>query len=522
MASTLCAVSLSLIFGFSVTIASCSKILNVPLESAPGSIFSFSSKISQDLAEKGHDVTLLVSSTYHSDILKSTNVSGFDLEIYQSNMDKLTEYTPNLALSDTFGWYNLMFKILYLLSWDCDEMFADNAVLKRLKDSNFDLVVSHAGTPCQALLAHYLDKPFVLVSGVRVIPEFDAFMYNIPNNLAYVPCMGTGLIDKMSFFDRVYNAVDFVMKYIAYNMLLAVYGQVKYKHNIKPDLSIRDVFVDAELFLFNTDMTLHTPRPFMPNVISLGGGYQTKPVKPLQRELEDFVQSSGEDGIVVLSFGSYVVIDDEDQFRKFAMGLNKFPQKIVARYGGDKPPGYLDMDKFKLMKWIPQNDLLGHPKTKAFVYHGGLNGLYEAINYAVPIVGIPLFADQYDNVKVITDKGMGLALDIKTMTSEDLYNAVTKVMNEPRFKENAVRLSAIHRDQHMSPKDTMVYWIEYAIKHGGKHLQSQAVNLNFFQYHLIDVYVFIICVIVVAAYIISMTCSFICTRVCKRQKEKLN
>ncbi|XP_077989889.1 UDP-glucuronosyltransferase 2B15-like [Glandiceps talaboti] len=521
MASTLCAVSLSLIFGFSVTIASCSKILNVPLESVPGSVFSFSSKISQDLAEKGHDVTLLVSSTYHSDILKSTNVSGFDVEMFQSNIDEYTEHMQNLALRGKFGWYD-MFQILYLLSWDCDEMFADDAVLQRLKDSNFDLVVSHAGTPCPALLAHYLDRPFVLVSGFRVIPEFDAFMYNIPNNVAYVPCIGTGLIDKMSFFDRVYNSVYFVMKYISYNMLLAAYGQVKYKHNIKPDLSIRDVFVDAELFLFNTDMTLHTPRPFMPSVISLGGGYQTKPVKPLQTELEDFVQSSGEDGIVIFSLGSYIVIDDEDQFRKFAMGLNKLPQKIVARYGGDKPPGYLDMNKFKLMEWIPQNDLLGHPKTKAFVYHGGLNGLYEAINYAVPVVGIPLFADQYDNVKVITDKGIGLALDIKTMTSEDLCNAVTTAINEPRFKENAVRLSAIHRDQPMSPKDTMVYWIEYAIKHGGKHLQSQAVNLNFFQYHLIDVYVFIIFVVVVAAFIISVTCSFIGTRFCKRLKEKVN
>ena len=26
---------------------------------------------------------------------------------------------------------------------------------------------------------------------------------------------------------------------------------------------------------------------------------------------------------------------------------------------------------------MPQNDVLGHPRTKAFLSHGGVNGLYE-------------------------------------------------------------------------------------------------------------------------------------------------
>ncbi|XP_077989682.1 UDP-glucuronosyltransferase 2B15-like [Glandiceps talaboti] len=204
------------------------------------------------------------------------------------------------------------------------------------------------------------------------------------------------------------------------------------------------------------------------------------------------------------------------------MGLNKLPQKIVAKYDGDKLPEYLNTEKFKLMKWIPQNDLLGHPKTKAFVYHGGLNGVYEAIKYAIPMVGIPLFYDQPDNVKVITDKGMGLTLDIKTMTSEKLYDAVNTVIKDPRYKDNAVRLSNIYKDQPMSPKDTMIYWIEYAIKHGGKHLQSQAVNLTVFQYYLIDIFAFIVCVTGIVVYITYLTCYFIIRKVNRRQKEKAN
>ncbi|XP_077990629.1 UDP-glucuronosyltransferase 2B15-like [Glandiceps talaboti] len=514
-------VRMSLSVAILVETVSCSKILNIPMESVPGSLLSFSTKIAHDLAERGHDVTLLVSSIYHSSIVNSTQVSGVSVEQFNHIKDETNSHKSNLPLRGKVGLYHLLER-LYLLSWECDALFGDELVLTRLKNMDFDLVVSHAGTPCTVLLAHYLDKPFVVVSENRIIVEWEAYLFNIPSNLAYVPCGGTGLTDKMSFFDRVYNSVYFIIKYISLNMILAAYGQVKHKYNIKPHLSIRDVFVDAELFLFNTDFTLHFPRPFMPNAISVGGGYQTKPVTPLQKELEEFVESSGDDGIVIFSLGSYVVINDEVQFRKFAMGLNNLPQKIVARYGGDRHPGYLDMNKFKLMKWIPQNDLLGHPKTKAFVYHGGLNGVYEAINYAIPMVGIPLFDDQHDNVKVITDKGMGLTLDIKTMTSEDLYDAVTTVIKDPRYKDNAVRLSNIHKDQPMSPKDTMIYWIEYAIKHGGKHLQSQAVNLNVFQYYLIDIFAFIVCVTGIVVYITYLTCYFIIRKVNRRQKEKAN
>ncbi|XP_077999742.1 2-hydroxyacylsphingosine 1-beta-galactosyltransferase-like [Glandiceps talaboti] len=475
--------------------------------------------MADDLAARGHNVTLLVSSIYYSNIVESIDPdSADDMHIEQfpgiydlanADGDKFNK----LALTGRAGWYS-MFLAFEVIVPECDLLLSDKAVLIRLKNSQFDLIVTCELTPCGALLAHHLGLPFVLISSNRVIPEWDADMYNIPNNMAYTPCIGTGLTDKMSFLDRVYNSAYYVMKYISNAIVLAGYGKIKQKHNIKPYLSMRDVFADAELFLFCTDFSLDFPRPMMPNVVFVGGGYLTKTARVLDKELEDFVQSSGEDGVIIFSLGTYAEIDDEDKFRKFATGLKKLPQKIIAKYNGDQPPDYLDTTKFKLMKWIPQNDLLGHPKTKAFVSHGGLNSVYEAIYYAIPMIGIPLFYDQHDNIKAIADKGMGIALDIRTLTSDDLYEATTEVIKNPRYKDNAVRLSAIHKDKPMSPKDAMIYWTEYAIKHGGKHLQSQAVNLNIFQYYLVDVFAFIICVFGVVAIISFWTCCFVACPAC--------
>ena len=64
------------------------------------------------------------------------------------------------------------------------------------------------------------------------------------------------------------------------------------------------------------------------------------------------------------------------------------------------------------LDWIPQNDVMGHNNTKLFITHGGTNGLYEAIFHAVPMLGLPLLVDQYDNMLRITDRGAGKTLDI--------------------------------------------------------------------------------------------------------------
>ena len=75
--------------------------------------------------------------------------------------------------------------------------------------------------------------------------------------------------------------------------------------------------------------------------------------------------------------------------------------------------------------------ILGHPKTKAFITHGGTNGIYEAIYHGIPMVGLPLFADQPDNIARVKAKGAAVRVDLETMSARDLLSALKEVINNP-------------------------------------------------------------------------------------------
>lgn len=74
----------------------------------------------------------------------------------------------------------------------------------------------------------------------------------------------------------------------------------------------------------------------------------------------------------------------------------------------------------------------GHPKVKAFITHGGSHGIYEGICNGVPMVMLPLFGDQADNVQRMTARGVAESLSIVDVTSAKLLEALNKVINDKR------------------------------------------------------------------------------------------
>ena len=71
------------------------------------------------------------------------------------------------------------------------------------------------------------------------------------------------------------------------------------------------------------------------------------------------------------------------------------------------------------------------PKTLAFVTHTGNNGLLEAIHYRVPMVGLPIYMNQEDNLARLVEKDIAVGVS-KWSDAEEIYQAITKVISNRR------------------------------------------------------------------------------------------
>ncbi|XP_063286097.1 UDP-glucuronosyltransferase 1A1-like isoform X5 [Pelobates fuscus] len=280
---------------------------------------------------------------------------------------------------------------------------------------------------------------------------------------------------------------------------------------LQKDVSLQEILSHADIWLMREDFVFEFPKPVMPNMVHIGG-INCAQRKPLTKEFEQLVNSSGEHGFVVFSLGSMVSEIPIDKAIDIAKALGSIPQKVFWRYTGKVPPNLAE--NTHLVKWLPQNDLLAHPKARAFITHAGSHGIYEAICNAVPVVMLPLFGDQMDNAVRIEARGAGVTLNVLDMTSEDLSNALKNVIENPSYKKNIERLSALHLDRPIHPLDLAVYWVEFVMRHkGAPHLRPAAHDLNFFQYHSLDVIGFLLLVIITTLFI-SLKCSCMVFRRC--------
>uniref|UniRef100_A0A803W043 glucuronosyltransferase n=1 Tax=Ficedula albicollis TaxID=59894 RepID=A0A803W043_FICAL len=344
------------------------------------------------------------------------------------------------------------------------------------------------------------------------------FVFEFPRpvmpNMAFIG--GINCVQKKRLSQRVENALisllelDYCNSYYAEALKLS-------SEVLQRDMSLMDLVSPAAIWIMRFDFVFEYVRPVMPNMVFVGGINCAKK-KPLPKEFEAIVNASGEHGIVVFSLGSMVSEIPVKKAMEIAEALGTVPQTVLWRYTG-KTPSNLPKN-VKLVKWLPQNDLLAHPKTRAFITHGGSHGVYEGICNAVPMVLMPLFGDQMDNAKRVESRGAGLTLNILEMTTSDISNALKAVINDKKYKENIQRLSDLHLDRPIHPLDLAVHWVEFVMRHkGAPHLRPAAHDLNWVQYHSLDVIAFLAAVVLLSLFI-AFKCCLCCCRRCFCKKGR--
>uniref|UniRef100_A0A5F8HCP6 glucuronosyltransferase n=1 Tax=Monodelphis domestica TaxID=13616 RepID=A0A5F8HCP6_MONDO len=506
---------------------SCGKVLVWPLEY---SHWLNMKAILDELIARGHEVTVLTpsatllvdpnnSSTLHFEVFP-VQTNQEDVALFFEKMITFWTYEmPNLSLLE-YGasLQEILFQYSRFVKHTCESAVLNKELMKRLKKARYEVLLGDAVCPCTEVIAEILEIPLVYSLRFTVGNTYEKYCGGLPSPPSYVPVAFTKLTDNMTFMERVKNMLftlyfDFWFQNFDEKEWNQFYSDV-----LGRPTTLCETMGKAEMWLIRTYWDFEFPRPYLPN-FEFVGGLHCKPAKPLPEEMEKFVQSSGDHGIVVFSLGSMVKNLTDEKSNVIAAALAQIPQKVLWRYKGKKPATL--GPNTKTYDWIPQNDLLGHPKTKAFITHGGTNGIYEAIYHGIPMVGVPMFADQPDNIAHMKAKGAAVEVNFNKMTTADLLNALKTVINDPSYKENAMRLSRIHHDQPVKPLDRAVFWIEFVMRHkGAKHLRPAAHDLTWYQYHSLDVIGFLLACVATVVFIVAKSCLFCCRKFGKTGKKQ--
>ena len=457
-----------------------------------GSHYYLTEAVGEQLVSRGHNVTHLVSNAYYQQARSGPNAHLFNFEVFDTampndviyqlfaNMSKVAFLSPlnsqNIEIEKKPARHRFL---------DCRAMLSDQKLLQRIKTANYSLIIYDMLWPCLPIIANMFNIPLVgIISFPNPCMQTELAGSNI--NPSYVPCTGIGFTNKMTFVERFINTFLYAFVPWLTTDKYTWYNEILHEHN--DTIELIDVVSQTQLYLANSDFVADYPCALGPNVV-LVGGLTTRPPQALSPSLEDFVASSGENGIIICTFGSFLSSQDlfeaNSKLSIFISAFARLPQNVIMQLSHAPPfplPGNV-----KILPWLPQNDLLGHPRTKAFVFPGGNNGFYEAIYHGVPAVVMPLRGDQFDVAARVTSAGIGVVVNKLTVTEESLNQAIREVTTTNKFASKAKKLSSIFRDRPMPPAQRAAFWVEHVIKHGGQYLQSSARGLNRMQHILLDV-----------------------------------
>ncbi|XP_029642739.2 UDP-glucuronosyltransferase 2B20-like isoform X2 [Octopus sinensis] len=402
------------------------------------------------------------------------------------------------------------FQIKHLIQNMCDNFLLDNDWYHSIKELNasFAIVDSIFFSQCLAIVPYRLSIPFLFQGLLFGEP----FLRRVPWNPAVFPLLSSPHSDKMTFFQKLKNTLLTYSLY-TFSPWAPPSKSVKEYAPEKNDIPFESVLRKAQLFLTESDLLLSYPKPSLPSEVFIGG-IATHPALPLQGDIKEFVERS-KHGIIIVSFGGYIRELPKEHIEKMEKAFKEIKYDVIWK----QPDSKQLASNILIKQWLPQNDLLGHPKTKLFITHCGINGLFEALYHGVPILGLPVFADQFQNGLQMHVKEYGISMDIYNYNKDELVSNINELIENSKYKTNIKLASEIFHSRPEHPAERAARYVDHVIKYGGDYLRSPSQNMPLYQFLMLDIYATFLAIIIAVVLVVKFVVSK-CYRCCFAKKEK--
>lgn len=451
----------------------------------------FFKALMETLAERGHEVVVFSPFPHKKAFPNLTDVdtsSGAPSLTNNFSFDKVSSAAtilPGQAM------YQSMTRIGAMSGASlCRQVFSMPEFDKLMKGGygRFDVVFTEIfGSDCWVAVAHKMELPIISMSSAPDVSWMHE-RFGSPDNPSYLVNVFTGYTSAMSLWERMINACTALYVNYLHKIIIQDPSDVVVKEFFGPDMPpISEMIKKTSLVLLNRHLSIHAARPVTPNVVHVGG-LHIKPSKDeaMDPELRRWMDEA-EHGVIFFSLGSMMRSDTLPKDKRDALlgAFSKLPQRVLWKFETtdiDLPPNV------RIGKWLPQLAILTHPKTILFMTHGGLMGTMEALQSSVPMLGIPLFADQMSNTELYRSLGIAQRLDIRTATEESTLAVLRELTETSKYRDRAREVARLFRDRPRHAADEAVWWTEYVVRNqGAMHLRPLGADLAWYEFLLLDV-----------------------------------
>lgn len=155
-----------------------------------------------------------------------------------------------------------------------------------------------------------------------------------------------------------------------------------------------------------------------------------------------WLRDRGDAPLVYFTLGTVFNVECGDLFERVLAGLRDLPIEVVATVGRDVDPAELGAQpaNVRIERHVPQSLLLPH--ASAVVSHGGSGSVLGALAHGLPMLLLPIGADQPWNSERCQALGVSVTLNAVEETPRAIGDAVARVLASPSHRAAAERVRA--------------------------------------------------------------------------------
>jgi UDP:flavonoid glycosyltransferase YjiC (YdhE family) len=123
-------------------------------------------------------------------------------------------------------------------------------------------------------------------------------------------------------------------------------------------------------------------------------------------------------------------------------GLRDEPVNLILTTGRDLDPAVFGEQPahIHIERYIPQSLLF--PYCDLVIVHGGSGTVRDALRHGLPMVIVPVAADQHANAKRCAELGLAVVISPDRRTPQAIREAAREVLQQPSYRQSAARMQA--------------------------------------------------------------------------------